>query len=75
MVYLSKLNFHKFNHNFSDRVNLMCPKKYGIEDTEHFFLLFRSFDIQGRDLLTGVSELLRPFVQMNDIAALVKSVT
>ena len=53
----------------------MCPTKDGIEDTEHFLLLCRSLDIQGRDILTGVSELLQPFVQMNDIAALVKSVT
>ena len=38
----------------------MCPTNDGIEDTEHFLLLCP--DIQRRDLLAGVSELLRPFV-------------
>ena len=64
-VGLSKLNLHKFNHNFSDTVNPMCPTNDGIEDTEHFLLLCPSFHIQRRDLLAGVSELLRPFVQIN----------
>ena len=53
-----KLNFHKFNHNFRDTVNPMCSKNDGIEDTEHFSLLCPSFDIQRRDLLAEVSELL-----------------
>ena len=39
----------------------------GIEDTEHFLELCLSFDIQRRDLLAGVSELLRPFVQINTL--------
>ena len=38
-VGLSKLNFHKFKHNFEDTINPMCPKNDGIEDTEHFLLL------------------------------------
>ena len=63
---LSKLNFHKFNHNFRDTVNPMGPTNDGIEDTEHFLLLCPSFDIQRRDL-AGVSELLRPFVQINTL--------
>ena len=66
-VGLSKLNFHKFNHSFRDTVNPMCPTNDGIEDTEHFLLLCPSFDIQRRDLLAGVSELLRPFVQINTL--------
>ena len=45
-VGLNKLNFHKFNHNFRDTVNPMCPTNDGIEDTEHFLLLCPSFDIQ-----------------------------
>ena len=66
-VGLSKLNFHKFNHNFRDTVNPMCPTNDGIEDTEHFLLLCPSFDIQRRDLLAGASELLRPFVRINTL--------
>ena len=66
-VGLSKLNFHKFNHNFRDTVNPMWPTNDGIEDTEHFLLLYPSFYIQRRDLLAGASELLRPFVRINTL--------
>ena len=33
-VGLSKLNFHKFKHNFRDTINPMCPTNDGIEDTD-----------------------------------------
>ena len=46
LVGLSKLNFHKFKHNFRDTINPMRPTSDGIEDTEHFLLLCPSFDIQ-----------------------------
>ena len=48
-------------------MNPMCPTNDGIEDTEHFSLLCPSFDIQRQDLLAGVSELLRPFVQIETL--------
>ena len=66
-VGLSKLNFHKFKHNCRDTINPMCPTNDGIEDTEHFLLLCPSFDIQRRDLLAGVSELLRPYVRISSL--------
>ena len=44
----------------------MCPTNDGIEDTEHFLLLCPSFDVQRRDLLAGVAELLRPLVQITN---------
>ena len=34
-VGLSRLNRHKFKHNFRDTVNPICPTNDGIEDTEH----------------------------------------
>ena len=46
----------------------MCPTSDGIEDTEHFLLLCPSFDVQRQDLLAGISELLRPVVQIADIS-------
>ena len=46
----------------------MCPTNDGIEDTEHFLLLCPSFDILRRDLLAGVSDLLRPFAQINSFS-------
>ena len=64
-VGLSKLNFHKFKHNFRDTINPMCPTNDGIEDTEHFLLLCPSFDVPRRDLLAGVSVLLRPLGHTN----------
>ena len=67
-VGLSKLNFHKFKHNFRDTINPMCPTNDGIENAEHFSLLCPAFDIQRRDLLTGVSELLRPVVQIDTLS-------
>ena len=48
-------------------MNPMCPTNDGIEDTEHFLLLCPSFDNQRQDLLAGVSELLRPFVQIETL--------
>ena len=67
-VGLSKLNFHKFKHNFRDTVNPMCPTSDGIEDTEHFLLLCPSFDLQRQDLLAEIVELLRPFLQITDLS-------
>ena len=66
-VVFSKLKFQKFRHNFRDTIDPMCPTNDGIEDTEHFLLLSPSFDIQRRDLLAGVSELLRPYVRINSL--------
>ena len=63
-VGLSKLNCHKFKHNFRDTVNPMCPMNDGIENTEHFLLLCPAFEIQRRNLLAGI----RPFLQINGLS-------
>ena len=60
-VGLSKLCFHKFKHNFRDSINPMCPTNDGIETTEHFLLLCRSFEVERRNLLARVFELMQPF--------------
>ena len=60
-VGLSKLNFHKFKHNFSDTLNPLCVINDGIEDTEHFLLLCHAYDIHRRDLLDSVNAILRPY--------------
>ena len=64
-VGLSKLNFHKFKHNFKDTTNPMCPTNDGIEDTEHFLLLCPYFDLQRQNLLAGIYALLRPLGYVN----------
>ena len=63
-VGLSKLNCHKFKHNFRDTVNPMCPMNDGIENTEHFSLLCPTFEIQRLNLLAGI----RPFVQIKGLS-------
>ena len=63
-VGLSKLNFHKFKHNFRDTVNPMCPSNDGIEDTEHFSLLCPSFK-ESRGDLADVPSSLQPFGYAN----------
>ena len=63
----TSINLHKFLHNFRDTVNPMCPTNDGIEDVEHFLLLCPSFEMQRRDFLAGVSELLRSFVQIDTL--------
>ena len=55
-VGLRKLNFHKFEHNFKDTINPLCPVNDGIEDTENFLLLCHAFREQG--LLAGVNDVL-----------------
>ena len=55
---LSKLNLHKFKHNFKDTVYPMCSINDGIEDTEHFLLLCHSYDVQRQDLLDTINPIL-----------------
>ena len=64
-VGLSKLNFHKFRHNFKDIVNPLCPTNDVVEDTEHFLLLCPSFAVQRQNLLAEILPLLRPFGYAN----------
>ena len=60
-VGLSKLNFHKFRHNFKDIVNPLCPTNDGVED----LLLCPSFAVQRQNLLAEILPLLRPFGHAN----------
>ena len=60
-VVLSKFNYHKFKHNFKDTINLMCQVNDGIEDTEHFLLLYNSFQEQRHTLLAGVNDVLAAY--------------
>ena len=46
----------------------MCPTSDGIEDTEHFLLLCPPFDVQRQDLLAGIVESLRPFLQITNLS-------
>ena len=57
-VGLSKLNSHKFKHNFRDTLNPLCPTNDGVEDTEHYFLLCHTYDASRRDLLNSVKAIL-----------------
>ena len=46
----------------------MCLTSDGVEDTEHFLLLFPSFGSQRTVLLAGIEELLGPFVQIANLS-------
>ena len=59
-VSLSRLNLHKFNHNFRDAIDAMCPSNDGIESEEHFLLLCPSFDTQRRSRIDRTLPLIRP---------------
>ena len=59
-VGLSKLNFHKFRHNFRDTIDPMCPAKYGVEGTEHYLLLCQSYEEPRHELLNGLNAILPP---------------
>ena len=56
-VGLSKLSFHKFQYNFTDTLNPLCPTNDGVEDSEHYFLLCRTNRL---DLLNSVNAILLP---------------
>ena len=60
-IRLSKLNLHKFKHNFKDTVNPMCSINDDIEDTEHFLLLCNSFTEHRYNLLAGVNGVLEAY--------------
>ena len=60
-VGLSRLNLHKFRHNFRDTLNPMCPSNDGVEDTEHFWLHCHSYDACRTDLLDCVNSTLQPY--------------
>ena len=57
-VGLSKLNFHKFRHNFEDTLNPLCPSNDGVEDTEHYMLFYHTYDAQRCYLLGRVNGIL-----------------
>ena len=57
-VGLSKLNFHKFRHNFEDTLNPLCPSNDGVEDTEHYMLFCHTYDVQRCCLLGRVNAIL-----------------
>ena len=46
----------------------MCPTNDKVENAEYFLLLCPSFDDHQRDLLAGIEELLRPFVQIANLS-------
>ena len=47
----SKLNFHKFKHNFINTLNFLGLINDEIEDTENILLLYSAYNVLRRDLL------------------------
>ena len=59
-VGLSKLNFHKFSHNFRETIDPMCPSNDGFEDTEHYLLRCQCYEEPRCELFSGLSAILPP---------------
>ena len=57
-VDLSTLNYHKFKHYFRNTLNLLYPISNGIENTEHYFMLYQAYCTIRRDLLTFINNIL-----------------
>ena len=58
-VGLSKLSFHEFKHKFRDTFSPSCSTIDWVEDTEHFLLLYHSFNGPRYDL-NRVNAMLPP---------------
>ena len=58
-VALSRFNSHKFRHNFRETINALCPSNDGIEDTEHYLLLCRSYAGFRYGLLASLAAILQ----------------
>ena len=56
---LSPLHKHKFDHNFNDTPNAICPAKDGVENTSHFLLLCKTYNTIRTALLRNVTEILK----------------
>lgn len=59
-VGLSQLNSNKYKHNLNEHLNPLCTINDDVEDMEHYFLLFRAYDIIRHDLLSSVNAILLP---------------
>ena len=58
-VGFSKLNSHKFNHNFRDTADPICLSNDGIEDAEHFLLQCHAYESQRRHLFGTVNKIFQ----------------
>ena len=52
------LNFHRFKHNINDILNPLFTINIGVEDTEHYFLLWHNYNVDRYDLLDGVNAIV-----------------
>ena len=55
---LSPLRRHKFDHKFNDTLDSTCPADDGIENTEHFLLLCKSYIRNRATLMYNVSDIM-----------------
>ena len=59
---ISKTNFYLFRHNFDDKLNQFCPYNDGVQDAQHYFLFYHTYDLHGWYLLSCVNGVLLPTV-------------
>ena len=58
---LSHLNEHKFNHNFKDCVNPLCPCSLQVESVSHFFCTVITSQILEKPTLMNYNQLMKTF--------------
>ena len=71
---LSRLNEHRFNHNFQSCINPLCSCSLAIESTTHFLLHCHHFSNICSTLLNSINEVLDSITNLSDLSdcALVK---
>ena len=65
-VGFSHLREHKFEHNFQDTLNLLCPCSIEAENTYHFFIRFQKFSNQRNVLLNDLNSINLEILKVSD---------
>ena len=65
---LSHLNEHRFKHDFSDCINLLCTSGMGIESTVHYFLHWNYYNSARISLLNDLNSVARTLLSLSDLS-------
>ena len=63
---LSRLNDHKFNHSFNDRINPLCSGSLSAENDVHFFLYCHHFSLQRQTLMSNTKSIDKEIINEID---------
>ena len=63
---LSRLNEHKFNHNFQDCINPLCSCSLEPEFNSHFFLRCLHYTILRADLMNDLKKIYENILRLSE---------